>query len=58
MGEDFETCEICGAIIDYVNNRYEECSKCYSPGCEKCLRRGDDIFPYICSNCDGEAQHD
>ena len=47
-------CEICRSeVTNYGNNQFQECSICHMSGCNVCLRRGDDVFPWLCWECGG-----
>ena len=48
-----ERCEMCDARINPASGDDLECSICHLPGCPRCLHRGDDVYPYLCSECDG-----
>ena len=45
-------CEICHSPLAPYQNDTAECSACHMPGCQNCLVRGDDLFPYLCPECD------
>lgn len=48
---EYGHCEACHKEIMPYQNDHAECSACHMPGCYSCLRRGDDVFPYLCWDC-------
>lgn len=45
-------CMVCSSELG-SHPFHEHCSMCGMPGCDVCLMRGDDCFPYLCAACDG-----
>jgi len=44
-------CEMCAAPLNDGINSEEECSLCAWSGCQKCMVRWDDLYPYLCDEC-------
>lgn len=44
-------CDLCSTELSTPNAYEVQCASCYITGCSQCLRRGDDLFPWICNRC-------
>lgn len=49
-------CPSCDSLIEPWSGDILECSVCGCQGCPYCLLVGDDVFPYLCEDCDGQVE--